>query len=193
MSIRQIREEAYKLCELATGYGKGRTVDDPIYQEIVEGRDPGPVYSSCADLAHWMLYRLGCREEFINRDEHLGWRSIVNVARLTAPPVGSNSFAEPNPTDAQLVNADTGDIIVMWDRRDVTDAHVCVLDTYDGYTLSTWDLGQGPIKKSRWRWKKDHVEACRKHRTEWKQIRSILSLADLEFEEDLMSRHILNA
>jgi hypothetical protein len=95
------------------------------YLSVVEGRD-WPGYSSCADLAHWLLYRLGCRQSWINRYEHNvgdlgepGWDSQVNVGRLafTAPLTVRRS---PFPG----VIASAGDIFIQWNHPAGQDAHV---------------------------------------------------------------------
>lgn len=95
-------------------------LDSPRHLEIKEGR-AGKGYSSCGDLAHWMLFRLGVRLPWINRKEHLGWTVGVNVSRLVARAV---------PYTGQKLEG--GDIIVIandWPRG--RDAHVvCVIDHF---------------------------------------------------------------
>ncbi len=95
------------------------------YLTVVEGRD-WPRYSSCADLAHWLLYRLGCRQEWINRREHsigdlgqAGWDVSVNVGRL--------AFTAPNSvrrTPLPGIVASAGDIFIQWNEATGRDAHV---------------------------------------------------------------------
>lgn len=69
----------------------------PRYVAVTEGRDRTPqdqrVYSSCADLYHWLAFRLGIREDWVNRTEHHGWRRGVAVNLLYPPPVGRNPYA----------------------------------------------------------------------------------------------------
>lgn len=95
----------------------------PRYLEITEGRATGvggcKFYSSCADLAHWMLYRLGVRLPWINRKEHHGWVPQVNVSRLVAHAV---------PYTGQKLEG--GDVIVIANKwPSGTDAHVvCIID-----------------------------------------------------------------
>lgn len=77
MMARAITQEFVgQLLSYACGrFDSGRNEDDPIYQGVTEGRDVPPFrekYSSCGDLAHWLLFRLGSRLEMINRKEHLG-------------------------------------------------------------------------------------------------------------------------
>jgi hypothetical protein len=136
--IEHYREWALTWCRWAVG--QGRTVDDPVYSWVTEWRDPGPIYSSCADLAHWMLYRLGVRCDWINRDEHKGFARLVAVARLVRPPVGSNRLA------SSLDGVWPGDILVTWDRQDTTDAHVSVVCAAEAKEWTTFDFGQAPLQ-----------------------------------------------
>ncbi len=78
---------------------KGRGKLDPIYVATTEGRDgPGPEqrkrYSSCGDLPQALCFELGCRQDFVNRAEHKGWRPGRNLldfyAGKDAPAVPSN-------------------------------------------------------------------------------------------------------
>lgn len=95
------------------------------YLRVVEGRD-WERYSSCADLAHWLLYRLGCRQEWINRQEHTagdlgqaGWDVAVNVGRLAfTAPVSTRRTPLPG------IVASVGDIFIQWNAPTGTDAHV---------------------------------------------------------------------
>jgi hypothetical protein len=64
----------------------GRSQGDPIFEEVVEGRQRWTGYSSCGDLVHWCLRRAGLRDErVLNREDDDGatpWRVSVNVSRL---------------------------------------------------------------------------------------------------------------
>lgn len=108
---------------------------DARYQQVVEGRDVGVMrtrYSSCADLAHWLWYRLGIRVREINRREHLGWKVGVNVSRIV-------SLSTPYQPDGALLQG--GDVIVITTTG--YDAHViCVVDQPDRDTLLTAEYGQ---------------------------------------------------
>ena len=95
--------------------------DDDVYDAITENRDSGGSYSSCGDLGHWLLYRLGVRLDMVNRKEHKGWKMGLNVSKLAwcpyaKAPTKDNTFA-------------CGDIIIIWSQPTGTDAHVmCVLE-----------------------------------------------------------------
>lgn len=124
---------------------------DPVYNAVVEGRqeqahrlaeawdraDPAtrgphrPFFSSCAEPAHWLFFRLGVRLDFINRSEFQGWKSSVDVSRLlplaSVPRIGDEfdtgdvfivNVATPAtthvrivyevPSDAYVITADYG-------------------------------------------------------------------------------------
>jgi hypothetical protein len=114
---------AVDLVEYACGGSEGRPETDPVYQAVTEGRDRPPYpnkYSSCGDLAHWLLYRLGVRLPFVNRDEHLGWWSGVNVSRFAFDtPL---AIRRPPATD----RCKPGDIGIVWSNPGATDAHVFI-------------------------------------------------------------------
>jgi hypothetical protein len=116
--------------------------DHPNYTAVTEGRDTGAMqkkFSSCGDLAHWLLYRLGCRQPWINRKEHLGWKVGTNVSTLafTAPA----SVRQPPVPGAPF---DTGDILIVWNNDDGTDAHVMVVHSFSAspFRLIVGEYGQ---------------------------------------------------
>lgn len=106
-------------------------LNSPQHLEVKEGRRV-KIYSSCADLAHWMWFRLGIREPWINRREHLGWEQGVNVSRIVT---------HSEPYRGQLL--DGGDVIVIandWPKG--SDAHViCVIDQPAANYLLTAESG----------------------------------------------------
>ena len=116
------RALAIELVEHACGGSVGRAEADPVYQAVTEGRDSGAMqqrYSSCGDLAHWLLFRLGVRLPFVNRAEHRGWTSGVNVSRLAF-----HALADVDPRGARF---SPGDIGIVWSKPEATDAHVFVI------------------------------------------------------------------
>jgi hypothetical protein len=130
---------AVELVHYACGYGKGRPEGDPVYDAVTEGRDKGSArrgYSSCADLAHWLYYRLGVRSPWVNRAEHQGWKRGANVWKLAgeAPHV-----ADPFPS----TRFGAGDVGIIWSKPDTTDAHVLVvLDDQQPRALYVGEYGQ---------------------------------------------------
>lgn len=119
------RKVAVAWLEYWCGWPPGEEIakTDPRYIDCTEGRDRTPaqqrVYSSCADLAHGMLYRVGVRLPWLNRDEHRGWKSSVNVSRLVSH---SQQWDR-----RKLEGGDTLMIANQWPSG--KDAHVvCVID-----------------------------------------------------------------
>jgi hypothetical protein len=119
------RTAAVALCEYACNGAIGRRKDDPVYVEVTEHRD-GPTdvaradYSSCGDLAWWLLYRLGLRKPWMNRAANGTYNNGMNVADLTGSPphISAPSGATYTPKP--------GDILEIWNKPDTSDAHVCV-------------------------------------------------------------------
>lgn len=125
----------------------GRAENDPVYVQVSEGRDVGAMqerYSSCGDLAHWFLFRMGCRSAFINRQEHLGWRVGENISKL----VGASVAEQAEATDRYAA----GDVLVIWNRPDATDAHVLVVISHDANELTSAEYGQpgGAFREHPW-------------------------------------------
>ncbi len=117
---------AIALIEWACGYDVGRSKDDPVYKLVTENRDgPGPEqrkkYSSCGDVVHFYLMRLGVRESWINRTDdgvYGPWVSGKNISDLwgSSCPIDivPNADWKPEP----------GDILIIWNTG--FDSHVCV-------------------------------------------------------------------
>ena len=128
---------------------QGRSMSSPEYRAMVEGRVYPPPGSSCGDCAHWLLYRLGVRESWINRAEHDGWHFGEqggrawdnNVTTLVARGGGTWGV---NPHARRATDADhyeCGDVIVVNCHAPATTHVVCVLEHSDGELLSC-DGGQ---------------------------------------------------
>lgn len=127
--------------------GQSRRITDPVYLAVLEGRKYRPPSSSCGDLAHWFLYRLGVRFQWINRDELDGWHFSGqpghpawdnNVTTLAAKSV--NKLTLKPQADAQF---QMGDIIVL-NVHDPATTHVrVVVEHVPEYNrLVTADYGQ---------------------------------------------------
>lgn len=191
-ALPEFRRVFVEWMQAAVRWGKGRTVDDRFYQSIVEGRDKGPRYSSCADLAHWGLERIGCREPWCNRaalkqtgpglSTHPGYRSGLNVNLLVPRPTGANPYAEPVASRDEerrrvLRSLQPGDIMITWTGNG-NNAHVCVFEFYDGAIVHSFDLGQGPMSVDAWAPnKRDHLEARQRQRARgYFPLRSVLRL-----------------
>lgn len=98
----------------------------PHYTAVTEHRDPAnPKYSSCGDLAHWLLFRLGVRLHWINRSEHNGWTSGVNISRLA-----SDAPLLCRKTPMPGARFEPGDILIVWNHPEGKDSHVMVVYEY---------------------------------------------------------------
>lgn len=184
----ELRAFAARFCNIVTDGDNARRLNDPKYQIVCEGRDPGPTYSSCADLGHALLEAIGCRETFVNRRSllnptlgHPGFRGKPSVNLLIAKGVGTNVFAEAVAASvterrAMLKTLKPGDICVTWTGNG-SNAHVCVFESYDGAQIRTWDMGQGAMPKDLWKKFPNQVEARRKVRSlAYFNLRSVLRL-----------------
>jgi len=116
------------------------------YMTVTEDRD-WHGYSSCGDLAHWLLYALGCRQAWINRGEHRsgdlgrpGWDVAVNVSRLA---FSAPTSVRQSPMPGYMVTG-PGDIIIVWNEAKGTDAHVMVAAAHQRLpgTLRVGEYGQ---------------------------------------------------
>lgn len=129
MRLLEYRKRAVELLEYACDGSPKK--GSQRWLEITENRNTLK-YSSCGDLAHWMLFRLGFRVRWINRDENLGWRMGMNIARLVTRGV--------KYTGEKL---EGGDIIVVsniWPQG--FDAHaICVIDQPDKDRIFTAESG----------------------------------------------------
>ena len=138
------RLAACALAESACGGAAGKCSKlTPTYIEVTEGRDgPGAIerrrYSSCGDLGHWLLARMGVADSMLNRGRF--HRNGMNIAKLSSAPLGAPCPAEaPRP----------GDICIVWSLPTTTDAHVCVaLEGSVAGTLRTANYGAGGMSES---------------------------------------------
>jgi hypothetical protein len=115
--------------------GGPRNEDHPHYAAVTEHRDKGKArarYSSCADLAHWLFFHLGCRQAWINRDEHRsgdmgrpGFDFGPNVSRLA---FSAEACCRPLTAALEL---EAGDVLIVWNDPKGTDAHVMVVYSFE--------------------------------------------------------------
>lgn len=99
--IDDVRRAAIALGRFAVDGENGRKPLDPIHEHVTEGRRSAyeraaakgskmVPYSSCGDLAHWVLTMLGCRDErVVNRTDDggkLSWAVGANISRLVGSP-----------------------------------------------------------------------------------------------------------
>lgn len=124
------RAAAVALDEYACNGDKGRDKRDPVYVEVTEHRDVPPYdhYSSCADRAHWKLWRLGVRSPFVNRESRTpqpgDWHVGVNISELWNASRGSPA----DHPDATWM-PEPGDELLIWNYGN--DAHSLSILSYD--------------------------------------------------------------
>ena len=143
-----LRVRAAQFLQLAGKDHLGRRQWDPMFEAVTEGRQ-GPRYSACADVGHWLLYRLGFRCLWINRAEFAGWADQVNLSRLCAKAASGSNPAARLPVAGDLVRA--GDILVV-EAHDPDRSHVLivygngsdgtVVELTPGAHLKTCEYGQ---------------------------------------------------
>ncbi len=141
------RDLALALAAYAVNDGQGRDVGDPVHELVTEGRtlaneqrrargSPEVAYSSCTDLATWVLASLGCIDEsLINRSDDGGripWQIGASLPRLVHAPSYQPAAKGGAPSPA--------DILYLTDKG----GHVCVLRVWDEVAglATTDDYGQ---------------------------------------------------
>lgn len=144
-----LRELAGEFLVMATRGKQGRRVYDPLYEAVTEGRK-AKGYSACGDFGHWLMFRLGFRERWVNRKEHDGWRPGVNLSLLCATVAGgANKLAEAPRVGMVL---DAGDVLVV-NAHDPPRSHVVlVMDRRrleHGLPVTTAEYGQFDAKYGR--------------------------------------------
>jgi hypothetical protein len=117
----------------------GRNQGDPIFEEVVEGRQRWTGYSSCGDLVHWCLRRAGLRDErVLNREDDDGrtpWRVSVNVSRLVyATGHAFSWWRSGDPLGLQ-----PGDMALVGENGQ---EHVFIVADVTDETVSSYDYGQ---------------------------------------------------
>lgn len=138
------QDAAVALCEYACGAPHGLSKDTPPYPEVTEGRDIGMSrarYSSCGDLPHWLLERLGLREAWINRHSLGHYHVGLNIAELGL----GCPISHAAPTDPAWPGPGVGDICEIWNGIKGQDAHVFVVlgPGSDAQHLRTANYGMG--------------------------------------------------
>ena len=150
---------AVHLLEYASNGAKGRSELDPVYVTgITEGRDHGKrrdSYSSCGDGPHWMLFRMGVRLSWINRDEHTGWTygTAANHNRNNISTLNSLNYSGVvhNPLAERWAGErwEPGDVMTIWNDGSANTHAVSVIDTLETGDLVTVEGGQPGFKMFR--------------------------------------------
>lgn len=146
-----IRAAALALGRYAVDAPRGRVPPDPVHEWITEGRRlqyerawaAGAAwaralpagYSSCGDLAHWLLLCLGVRDErYVNRDGDGGthpWLAGVNISRLVELPAYVRAIGSAVPSPGDIVHLAAPDHVA-----------ICEAFSCEEVTMSSFDYGQ---------------------------------------------------
>lgn len=118
-----VRELACDFLVMACKDTHGRRQYDPIFEAVTEKRQ-GRGYSSCGDLAHWLLFRMGFRCPWLNRAEFKGWRQGQNLRLVCAQDAGGGNALAKRPRLGQVIDA--GDVLVT-NARDPNRSHVILV------------------------------------------------------------------
>lgn len=123
---------------------EGNDPQGKMHHAITEGRCswyPKVGSTSCGDLVQAGLYAAGCREPWINREEHEGWRQGENLYFLCPPFRDREQIDKPG-----LEDFDLGDIGV-YDYEDPPRTHTWVYLGLDEQSRAiTADGGQPGIR-----------------------------------------------
>lgn len=132
------RDACRQLLEWSCGGPVGLPQTDPNYLYVTEGREPlhSKYGTSCGELPHWELFRIGIRSKCINRKEAHGYQSGMNIWDLASAP-----FTKSCSVDDVY---QPGDIVYIWSRPDTEDAHaMCVVEyTADRRQITVAEYGQ---------------------------------------------------
>lgn len=140
----QRRAASVAIAAFLVGGTVGRRPPDPIHEWVTEGRRTTNEraiaagahqrpYSSCGDLAHAVLWCLGCRDEhLVNRDSDGGqtpWVMGVNISRLCASPAYVRATRGMDPHQGDVLHVQSPD-------------HVSILGSRGAGAWTTCDYGQ---------------------------------------------------
>lgn len=155
LDLKTYRTAARRLIEYAVNGTTGRGEQDPVYQRVCEGKDPGAGHagniSSCGFLPSWLWFRLGVRTSWLNRDENAryGYRNSLNISLLCDEMVAKKAQGAPNAarqTPSPESRFSVGDVLVIWNSPvwTPTDAgpHTFVVLEHMDHVLLSGDYGQ---------------------------------------------------
>lgn len=148
-----VRRAAVAIARWATNDDECK-LGDPIHEWVTEGRrkqwedarkrgdawaQKGS-YSSCGDLAHALLFLLGCRDErLVNRTGDGGvtpWRIGANLSRIDAAPGYVKARSGLVPNDGDILH-----VASVYSGQQTND-HVAVLESFGMVSIITHDYGQ---------------------------------------------------
>jgi hypothetical protein len=139
---RRKRNYVEELCEKVVP-SKFTPTLDTIFSYVTQGRQRFKGYSSCGDLAHFVLYAMGCTDKrILNRtDAELGtsWEVGKNISKLVS---GAKALECWRTLQDGLPQK--GDIVLIGDFSKKQMEHVCVVKEWleGGTPVTTYDYGQ---------------------------------------------------
>jgi hypothetical protein len=146
-----VRTYALDFLNRATNGARGVARGDAPYERVTEGRHvDGLFYSACGDLANALLFACGIRQpSYVNRAENGSYRIGWNVAKLDSLANSLRNYSKQPITHNDILALQPGDITIVWNRADTTDAHVAAVRSVGQFLgepndiLYTSDYGQG--------------------------------------------------
>jgi len=180
-----LRELAADFLVLAGKDRVGRRQWDPVFEGVTERRQ-APRYSSCGDLGHWILARLGFRFPWLNREELWGWMVGKNVSLLCAKSAGGANELGRLPVVGE--HLDAGDVLVV-SAHDIDHTHCIValgpVELVAGAKLCSCEYGQ---------WDGQYGRACGKLICRSVAVKgSSVALSDLPLDSVLSVARLLEA
>lgn len=179
-----LREAAVWNAAWATNDGAGANLDDPRHEEVTEGRRKQYEvalkaglewakkmrggYSSCGDLLHWLLRKLGVRDEaLVNRTDDGGTHPWLPGAN---PSLGSHAHAALRPITER---PQPGDLVM---NNNAYGGHMYVVRSIDeDGTMVTEDYGAPYGKRRTKKWEPGKVDG--------NSILWIVNIAKLKYQE----------
>lgn len=180
-----LRELAADFLVLAGKDRAGRRQWDPVFDAVTEHRQ-APRYSSCGDLGHWLLVRIGFRFAWLNREELWGWMVGKNVSLLCAKTAGGANELAHLPVPGERLDA--GDVLVV-SAHDTDHTHCIValgpVELTSGARLCSCEYGQ---------WDGQYGRACGKLAVRSVAVNgSSISLSGLPLDSVLSVARLLEA
>ncbi len=132
---------------LARAYA-GYSIGDSLFDEVTQGRAGAPLYSSCGDLANFLLYRMGNRDpKMVNRQvpqAGLTWTPSLNINKPTLRAKQTGAWVQPS-ADNPLPKP--GDIFLIGEYSPTEhdkehQEHIGIVLSVDGNKVTTADYGQ---------------------------------------------------
>lgn len=179
-----LRKAAVANAAWATNDGAGANLDDPRHEEVTEGRRKQyevalkagldwakkmrGSYSSCGDLLHWLLRKLGVRDEkLVNRTDDGGQHPWLAGAN---PALGSHAHEALRPITER---PEPGDLVM---NNNQYGGHMYVVRSIDeDGTMVTEDYGAPYGKRRTKKWTPGKVDG--------NSILWVINIAKLKYEE----------